>query len=91
MKVVVDLCKMFLEGFPPEVCFAFFNQQEDDSAAIKLASADYQGDRYEVHREPKRLILARNRTGRARYFRPMTAMALLRRCAVAGVIASASI
>jgi len=59
MKVVVDICKMFLEGFPAEVCFAFFNQQQDDSAAIKQASADYQEDGYEVHREPKRFILAR--------------------------------
>ena len=59
MKLVVDLCKLFLEGFPAEVCFAFFNQQEDESAAIKQASADYQGDGYEVHREPKRLILPR--------------------------------
>jgi hypothetical protein len=59
MKVVVDLCKIFLKRFLPNLSPAFFNQKERDRAAIENASPDYQRYEYDVHRSLKRLILTR--------------------------------
>jgi len=60
MKVVVDLCKIFLKRFLPNASPAFFNHKERDRAAIENPSPDYQRNNDDVHRSLKRLILTRN-------------------------------